>query len=105
MTPSSSGSASRRPTPKKPSMRPSEPSADLLAANVTATMITGPIVFALIGWLLDRWLDTKPVLVLIGLLSGMALALYTVWIRYGTGGAPAAATDRTADRDDQGDAP
>lgn len=103
MTPVSSGSASQQ--PKKPSMRPSEPSADLLAANVTATMITGPIVFALIGWLLDRWLGTKPVLVLIGLLLGMALALYTVWIRYGTGGNPAAKSDRTADRGDTGSTP
>lgn len=88
---------------KAPSMRPSEPSADLLAANVTATMITGPIVFALIGWLLDRWLGTKPVFVLIGLLSGMALALYTVWIRYGTGGS-STVTDRTSEPH-QGEAP
>jgi ATP synthase protein I len=34
--------------------------------------------------LLDRWLGTGYLLVLTGILGGMALSLYLVWFRYGT---------------------
>lgn len=69
--------------------RPSGPSGgrsgDLLASQVTATMITGPLLFAGLGWLLDRLVGTAPLFVALGMLLGTGLALYVVWIRYGTG--------------------
>lgn len=58
-------------------------SADQTSASVIAYLITGPVVFGGIGLLLDKWLHTG-FLVLIGLLGGMALSLYVIWLRYGT---------------------
>lgn len=70
--------------------RPTDPSSDLLAAHATATLVTGPALFAGIGWLVDRWLGTGPWLLLVGLLGGMALSLYSLYVRYGTSGQPSA---------------
>lgn len=49
---------------------------------VTAYLISGPVVYAGIGWLLDSWLGTS-FLLPVGLLAGMAMSLYIVWLRYG----------------------
>jgi F0F1-type ATP synthase assembly protein I len=54
------------------------------AWTVLAYLITGPFLYGGIGLLLDHWLGTEPVFVLVGGLGGMALALYVVWVRYGT---------------------
>ena len=54
------------------------------AWTVLAYLITGPLLYGGLGWLLDRWLGTEPVFVLVGILGGMALAVYLVWIRYGS---------------------
>ncbi|WP_068262521.1 AtpZ/AtpI family protein [Janibacter limosus] len=64
---------------------------DAMAATVLAHLITGPILYGAIGWLLDRWLGTS-VLVVVGIVGGMALSLYVIWLRYGTSQAPP--TDR-----------
>jgi ATP synthase protein I len=64
--------------------RPSGPLAEAVAWTVLAHLISGPAVYGGLGWLMDRWLDTAPVFLLIGLLGGMALALYLVWFRYGS---------------------
>jgi F0F1-type ATP synthase assembly protein I len=53
------------------------------AWTVLAHLISGPLLYGGLGWLLDRWLDTAPVFLAIGIIGGMALALYTVWLRYG----------------------
>ncbi|QNF95748.1 AtpZ/AtpI family protein [Janibacter sp. YB324] len=58
-----------------------------MAATVLAHLITGPILYGAIGWLLDRWLGTS-FLVIIGIVGGMALSLYVIWLRYGTSQAP-----------------
>ncbi len=58
-------------------------SAQSLATSVTAYLISGPVVFGGAGWGLDHWLDTG-FFILIGLLGGMALSLYVIWLRYGT---------------------
>lgn len=58
-------------------------SAQSLATSVTAYLISGPVVFGGAGWGLDHWLGTG-FLTVIGLLVGMALSLYVVWLRYGT---------------------
>ncbi len=51
--------------------------------NVVSYLITGPVMFGGIGLGLDRWLGTSW-LVVAGILGGMALSLYLVWVRYGT---------------------
>ncbi|MDV3222556.1 AtpZ/AtpI family protein [Intrasporangium sp.] len=56
---------------------------DQTSASVIAYLITGPAVFGGLGLLLDRWLGTG-FLVVLGLLGGMALSLYVIWLRYGT---------------------
>jgi F0F1-type ATP synthase assembly protein I len=53
------------------------------AWTVLAYLITGPLLYGGLGWLADRWLGTTPWLVLVGILGGMALAVYIVWVRYG----------------------
>ena len=51
--------------------------------NVVSYLISGPVMFAGIGWALDTWLHTT-FFVPIGILAGMSVSLYLVWFRYGT---------------------
>lgn len=74
-------------------VRPTHAKSDQLASNVTAILISGPLVYTLLGWLADRWLGTKPWLTLAGLLLGMALSMSLVWIRYGNPGENAAGSN------------
>jgi F0F1-type ATP synthase assembly protein I len=53
------------------------------AWSVLAYLITGPLLYGGLGWLADRWLGTTPWLVVVGIVGGMALAVYVVWVRYG----------------------
>ena len=56
--------------------------ADAMGSTIIAYLLTGPALFGGLGWLLDRWLGTgffTPV----GMVAGMALSLYTIWLRYG----------------------
>jgi F0F1-type ATP synthase assembly protein I len=46
-------------------------------------MISGMAVWGGAGWLLDRWLDTRAFLP-VGIILGMAAAIYIVVKRYGT---------------------
>jgi F0F1-type ATP synthase assembly protein I len=79
------------PEPQEPSPESSERSdsaaervnAQSLATSVTAYLISGPVIFGGAGRVLDNWLGTR-FLVVIGLLGGMALSLYVIWLRYGT---------------------
>jgi F0F1-type ATP synthase assembly protein I len=64
--------------------RPTGPAGEAAAWTVLAYLLTGPLLYGGLGWLADRWLDTQPLFVLVGILGGMALALYVVWVRYGT---------------------
>ena len=57
--------------------------ADAMGSTVLAYLITGPIVFGGAGWLLDRWLAVTG-FVAVGIVLGMALSLYIIWLRYGT---------------------
>ena len=65
--------------------------ADAMGSTVLAHLITGPVLFGGLGWLLDRWLGVTA-FVAVGLILGMGLSLYTIWLRYGTSQAPT--TDR-----------
>lgn len=51
--------------------------------DALALVISGPIVFGGIGWLLDHFLHTR-FLLPVGLVGGMVLALYLIWVRYST---------------------
>jgi len=53
------------------------------AWSVPAYLLAGMAMYGGIGWLLDRWLGTSW-LVLVGVLLGTALAMYVIWLRYGT---------------------
>ncbi|WP_446664524.1 AtpZ/AtpI family protein [Flexivirga sp. B27] len=53
-----------------------------VGVSALSYLLSGPVVFALIGFGLDRWLHTG-FLVLVGLLAGMALSIYLIWFRYG----------------------
>ena len=57
---------------------------DSEAWTVLAYLISGPLLYGGLGWLADRWLGTTPWLVFVGIVGGMALAVYVVWIRYGS---------------------
>jgi len=59
------------------------PAGDAAAWTVLAYLLTGPLLYGGLGWLADRWLNTNPVFSMIGIVGGMALALYLVWFRYG----------------------
>lgn len=54
-----------------------------LATDVLAYLLAGPLGFGGIGHLLDLWLGTG-FLLPVGLVGGMALSLYLIWLRYGT---------------------
>lgn len=63
--------------------RSPDPVGEAAAWTVLAHLISGPLLYGGLGWLADRWLGTDPVFLLIGILGGMTLALYLVWVRYG----------------------
>ena len=45
-------------------------------------MLSGIIVWGGVGWLLDRWLETR-VFTLVGTLLGLTVAIYLVVVKYG----------------------
>lgn len=53
------------------------------AWSVPGYLLAGMALYGGIGWLLDQWLGTSWI-VLVGLLTGSALAMYVIWLRYGT---------------------
>ena len=53
------------------------------AWRAVAYLITGPLIYGGIGYLLDRWLGTNWI-VGVGIVGGMALSLYLIWFRYGS---------------------
>jgi F0F1-type ATP synthase assembly protein I len=51
-------------------------------ANIMSLeLISAILVWAGIGWLVDRWLGTAPWFVAIGALVGNAAGIYLVWLR------------------------
>ena len=59
------------------------PMAEAAAWTVLAHLISGPALYGGLGWLADRWLGTAPVFLAVGIIGGMVLSLYLVWVRYG----------------------
>jgi len=62
---------------------PDEPASEIAAWTVLSYLITGPLLYGGLGYLLDRWLGTQ-FLVGVGLVGGMALSVYLVSVRYRT---------------------
>ena len=50
--------------------------------SVTGTILSGMAVWGGAGWLLDRWLDVR-LFAPIGIILGMAVAIYVVVVKYG----------------------
>lgn len=55
-----------------------------IATGVTSYLLAGPLTFGAIGYGLDRWLGTSAI-VAVGVLVGVTLSVYLVWLRYGAG--------------------
>jgi F0F1-type ATP synthase assembly protein I len=74
------------PAPGTPRPRPASPARQPSGADtgwaVTGTLISGMAVWGGAGWLLDRWLDIV-VFFPVGIIFGMAVAIYLVVKRYG----------------------
>jgi len=49
--------------------------------TMTSQLLTATFVWGGIGWLFDRWLDTDPVLMLLGFVLGFGLGTYLVFLR------------------------
>ena len=52
--------------------------------SILGTMIAGVLAWGFIGWLLDQWLGTR-YLVAVGIIVGMAGAMYLIIKRHGSG--------------------
>ncbi len=50
--------------------------------SVTSYLISGPLLYGGLGWLLERWLHFAW-LVPVGVIVGMGLALWLVYLRWG----------------------
>ncbi len=71
----------------EPRPRPARPAAPRGSGTETGwavigTLISGMAVWGGAGWLLDRWLDTR-VFLPVGIILGMAVAIYLVVARFG----------------------
>jgi F0F1-type ATP synthase assembly protein I len=70
----------------EPRPRPASPARQGSGAEtgyaVIGTLISGLVVWGGVGWLLDRWMDTR-VFAPVGIILGMAVAIYLVVKRYG----------------------
>jgi ATP synthase protein I len=66
-----------------------------VALSVGVEMVSALVVGVAIGWWLDRWLHTAPILLAVFVLLGGAAGVANVWRRVGPrGGSPAAPAGR-----------
>ena len=81
------------------------------AWTMVSELVAAVVTWGGIGWLLDRWLDTAPLLLMIGIVIGTATGFYLVILRhnrmidqsrppYGSKGAPTSETSEGSTRDD-----
>jgi F0F1-type ATP synthase assembly protein I len=49
--------------------------------TLAAELLTATFLWGGVGWLLDRWLGSGPVLMAIGFVLGNALGVYLLWVR------------------------
>jgi F0F1-type ATP synthase assembly protein I len=86
-----------RPAPPPGSTPPVDPVGEAAAWTILARLITGPLLYGGLGWLLDKWLGTQ-FFVAVGIVGGMALSLYVVYVRYGTPQSPPDPPDEGSER-------
>lgn len=70
------------PTPPAPDKSPhgrGSPSDE--AWGGVSTLIAGMVLWGGVGWLVDRWVGTFPALTAVGLILGMAGAIYLVIVK------------------------
>jgi ATP synthase protein I len=68
-------------------MAPQEPPSKGDPWHAFGYLVSGVLVYGLIGWGLDRWLETS-FLVVIGILLGAGLGIYMTWARFNRPDAP-----------------
>lgn len=82
------GAAGRPDSTRRPDYealaRREDPLPESAAWNIVSYLLAGLVGFGLPAWLLDRWLGTNWI-VAIGIVVGTAVAMLTIWVRYGTG--------------------
>jgi F0F1-type ATP synthase assembly protein I len=66
----------------RPARQPQQGSGAETGYAVLGTLISGMAVWGGVGWLLDQWLDTR-VFFPVGVILGMAVAIYLVVARFG----------------------
>jgi ATP synthase protein I len=59
---------------------PAEPGGDPWV--VFGHLVSGVLLYGVLGWVLDRWLGTS-FLAVAGILLGAGLGLYMTWVRFG----------------------
>jgi F0F1-type ATP synthase assembly protein I len=52
-------------------------------------MLSGIVVWGGVGWLLDRWLETR-FFILVGTILGLTVAIYLIVVKYGAADPPPA---------------
>lgn len=62
-------------------------------------LTSGVFFYGLVGWALDRWLDTS-FLVVVGILAGALLGLYLTWARFRPTPDPGSRTAGSGERDE-----
>ena len=85
----------RRDVGPRPARQPHEGSGAETGYAVIGTLISGMAVWGGAGWLLDQWWDTR-VFFPVGVILGMAVAIYLVVARFG-GLPPAPGGGRTGE--------
>jgi F0F1-type ATP synthase assembly protein I len=55
--------------------------------GITGTMLSGIVVWGGVGWLLDRWLETR-FFILVGTILGLTVAIYLIVVKYGAARPP-----------------
>ncbi len=71
--------AEERKTPKGPAKRPVNASAWGIGARVGVELLSALVVGLGIGWALDRWLHTSPLMLVVFVLLGGAAGVANVW--------------------------
>ena len=78
----------RRDTRPRSTDQERQPSGADIGWGITGTLLSGIIVWGGVGWLLDRWLETR-FFILVGTILGLTVAIYLIVVKYGAVDPPA----------------